>query len=277
MIDEDRIKQMLVVSVQAALQAGNIIMEFYGNDPVVQLKPDESPVTEADKKAEELILKRINDFGIPVVAEESVASGNIPKVSNDLFWLVDPLDGTKEFLKQNGEFTVNIALIDNYRPVMGVVYAPALQELYIGSSISGTRKYTEIDPQSPPKLNYDDLINSGEVLNNSEKNTKLKALKVVGSRSHLNEETINYVKKLKETSGEVEMVSVGSSLKFCIVAEGSAGLYPRFGPTMEWDTAAGHAVALFAGCKMTDYPWENEFIYGKKNFRNTWFVVQGNI
>ena len=145
---------MLVVSVQAAIQAGNIIMEFYGNDPVVQFKPDESPVTEADKKAEELILKRINDFGIPVVAEESVASGNIPKVSNDPFWLVDPLDGTKEFLKQNGEFTVNIALIENYRPVMGVVYAPALKELFAGAAVFDSRKYSDIDPKSPPDLSY---------------------------------------------------------------------------------------------------------------------------
>ena len=160
---------------------------------------------------------------------------------------------------------------------MGVVYAPALKELYIGSTISGSRKYSEIDPQSPPRLNYDDLINLGEVLAPFEKNRKRKTLRVVGSRSHLSQETIDYVERLKEEYNNVEMVSIGSSLKFCLMAEGSAGLYPRFGPTMEWDTAAGHAVALFSGCKMIDYPGGKEFIYGKKDFRNTWFIVQGNI
>jgi 3'(2'), 5'-bisphosphate nucleotidase len=274
MTKEEQMEEMLVVSVRAALQAGKIIMEYYGNNPVVQLKADESPVTEADKKAEELILKQINPFSIPVVAEESVASGNIPKVSKELFWLVDPLDGTKEFLKQNGEFTVNIALIENYRPVMGVVYAPALKELFVGSVILPSRKYSDIDPYSPPDLGYDALVNAGKVLSTSQKNAGRNRMTVVGSRSHLSQETVDYVEKLKEKYGEVELTSIGSSLKFCILAEGRATLYPRFGPTMEWDTAAGHAIALFTGCKMISYPDGNDFVYGKKNFRNSWFVVQ---
>lgn len=274
MTKQEQMEQMLVVSVRAALQAGKIIMEYYGNDPVVLLKADESPVTEADKKAEELILKQINPFSIPVVAEESVAAGNIPKVSKEPFWLVDPLDGTKEFLKQNGEFTVNIALIENYRPVMGVVYAPALKELFVGSVILPSRKYSDIDPYLLPELGYNTLVNSGKVLNTSLMDTGSKGITVVGSRSHLSRETVDYVEKLKEKYGEVELTSIGSSLKFCILAEGRATLYPRFGPTMEWDTAAGHAVALFAGCTMISYPDGNDFIYGKKDFRNSWFVVK---
>ena len=221
--------------VKLAIDAGVVIMDVYNAASGIDTdtKKDDSPVTVADQKAEDLILAGLKEAApeIPVLAEESVAAGKIPELGEQ-FFLVDPLDGTKEFIKKGTDFTVNIALIVSGRPVMGVVYAPALEKSYVG--IVGQGAWTEtaegVNPISAK------LHSEGEVW------------KVVGSRSHQSPEIKNLLELL---GGESELVAMGSSLKLCLVAEGEAHLYPRLGPTSEWDTGAAHAVALAAGANVT--------------------------
>lgn len=217
-----------------ALKAGEKIMEIYATDFDVETKDDSSPVTEADTAAEAIIAPALSSLepGIPIVAEEAAAAGNIPDVDDGAFWLVDPLDGTKEFLNRNGEFTVNIGLIQDRQPVLGVVYAPALDTLYAGAKGAGaTRKVGEQTAQ--------------EI---SVRPEPAEGLTIVASRRHGDPAVLE-----KFLSGRTvsETRNAGSSLKFCLLAAGEADLYPRFGRTMEWDTAAGHAVLLAAGGLVT--------------------------
>ncbi|MEX3009781.1 3'(2'),5'-bisphosphate nucleotidase CysQ [Hoeflea sp. TYP-13] len=236
-----------------ALAAGDAVMRVYNEPPEAKIKSDGSPVTKADKAAEEIILAglRICAPDIPIVSEESEESHRLKAPAR--FFLVDPLDGTKEFLRHDGKgsFTVNIALIENGSPVLGVVYAPALDRLFagtVGQGASETRN-GERKPASVRKVPQ-----SGPV--------------AVASRSHRDEQTDQW---LKDHNIE-QTVSIGSSLKFCLVACGEADIYPRFGPTMEWDTAAGHAVLLAAGGFVTT-PENEAFTYGKPGFRNGPFIA----
>ena len=183
----------------------------------------------------------------------------------NVFWLVDPLDGTKEFIKRNGEFTVNVALIENGHPVLGVVYVPVFGSLYFASKSIGAFK-------------LDDALNNRshlekEAISLPYKSWDKRHLNVVGSRSHMSEETMNYLEKLKDEYESVEVVSKGSSLKLCLVAEGEAQLYPRFAPTMEWDTGAGQAIVEFSGGLVLNYPDLKPLRYNKENLRNPWFIV----
>jgi len=246
---------------EICLKAAIPVMDVYAQDFTPEQKEDRSPVTEADKRAEVVILEALKDLlpDVPVLAEESFTAGVRPEVS-DRFVLVDPVDGTKEFIKKNGEFTINIALIENGAPVAGCVYAPALERLYVGAdgaAAAGSAKPGDaFDAASLSPIKVRDGSSPEKV--------------AVMSRSHADEETRQFAEK----QGVTETISAGSSLKFCRVAEGAADLYPRFGPTMEWDTGAGHAVVNGAGGKVTR-PDGSPFLYGKvaDGYKNGPFVV----
>lgn len=238
--------------VEIAKMAGGLIMGIYRGEMGISLKADGSPVTLADQIAHETILEGLSKLTphIPVVSEESACLDH-PFSSGDTFWLVDPLDGTKEFIQQNGQFTVNIALIEQGRPVLGVVYAPALDCLYAGH---GTLAFTE---------------SAGARTSISCRNTPKLGLTVVGSRSHGDDHALNAFLDGKAVH---EIIPVGSSLKLCLIAAGQADLYPRLGRTMEWDIAAGHAILLSAGGMVNDLDGE-PLTYGKPGLDNPHFVA----
>jgi len=248
--------------VEAAVEAGRVAHEIYIAGFEVQRKADHSPVTEADRAAEAIILERLRKAApdVPIVAEEEVAAGRLPAIGSQ-FFLVDPLDGTKEFIQRIGDFTVNIALIRDGAPVLGVVYAPVTAGLYIGNVVDGWAKRSHqptdskvIAPREPIHV----------------RPTPSQGLTVVVSRSHATPETETYLAQYSV----FERVSVGSSLKFCLVAAGSADLYPRLGPTMEWDTAAGHAVLVAAGGSVLA-PGGVPLVYGKPGLLNSNFIASG--
>ncbi|MFQ5534881.1 MAG: 3'(2'),5'-bisphosphate nucleotidase CysQ [Sphingomonadales bacterium] len=216
-----------------ALAAGAVILDIYNNDVTVRTKDDRSPVTNADEAAEKLILARLSVLtpDIPVIAEERVARDGAPETVGDRFWLVDPLDGTREFISRNGEFTVNIALIEDGTPTLGVVFAPARGRLFWGT------------PDGAWVRETDDAGAWGAARPISVRPSPADGLTVVASRSHRDAKTDEYLERFDVK----ELISAGSSLKFCLVAAGEADLYPRLGRTMEWDTGAGHAVLLAAG------------------------------
>ncbi len=240
-----------------ARRAGRVVMDVYNSDFEVNAKDDASPVTEADTKAEQLIFRAIRE-GItaeyPLVGEEAVSSGQIPEVADSPFWLIDPLDGTKEFISRNGEFTVNIALIENGVPILGVVHLPVKDDTYIASKAGAFAQYG----------------GSGGAAQISCRQAPATDLIAIASKSHMTPETEAYLSKLPVGATS----NAGSSLKFCRVAEGAADVYPRFGPTMEWDTAAGHAVLLYAGGTVTT-PEGPALTYGKPGFRNPNFIARG--
>ncbi len=255
------------ILARIALDAGALIMDVYATDFNVERKDDSSPVTEADEKAEALILKALAeaDPSLPVLAEEAVAAGHIPE-HGDRFALVDPLDGTKEFINKRGEFTVNIGIIENGVPVMGVVYAPALDRLFVAEDT-----FTSWQAEAKP----------GGDLPALEARRPLKirkapeqGLTAIASKSHRSDETNQFL----DARNVTEIISAGSSLKFCLIAAGEADLYPRHGRTMEWDTAAGHAVAKAAGARVT-LEDETPLTYGKKarGYDNPYFIVWGDV
>lgn len=245
-----------------AQQAACAIMAIYRTDFSARTKDDHSPVTEADEKAEAIILAglKIQWPHIPVIAEEAAAAGHIPEFSNQ-FFLVDPLDGTKEFVSRNGEFTVNIALIENGHPILGVVYAPAINLIYWGQKNQGSAKAT-FKPE-------DDLANA-QWHKLVPRPLPADGATILASRSHRDAATDAYLANLHVK----KIISAGSSLKFCTVAEGKADIYPRFGRTMEWDTAAGHAVLMAAGGKVTNIDG-SPLLYGKRErgFDNPAFIA----
>ncbi|MFB5663405.1 3'(2'),5'-bisphosphate nucleotidase CysQ [Alteribacillus sp. HJP-4] len=256
--------------IQAAIDAGKMIMDVYETDFQVEYKEDESPLTIADKRAH-LVIKEVLEAEyseIPILSEEGEHLPYSERASWKEFWLVDPLDGTKEFIKKNDEFTVNIALIRDGKPVFGVIYAPALDMLYVGDESRGAIKIEEADGKYFTSLA--EIFNTGVKL--PEAGALINKVRVVASRSHMSEETSHFIKEL-ENSAEVETVSAGSSLKLCLVAEGSADYYPRFAPTMEWDTGAGQAIVEAAGGKVTVAGEEKTLIYNKENLKNPWFLA----
>lgn len=237
----------------------------------VEKKADSSPLTLADRAAHQLIAQRLAATPWPILSEE----GSIPpfeeRRGRESLWMVDPLDGTKEFLKRNGEFTVNIAFIQGGIPIEGVVFAPAKGLLYVGSAEGAAKALIE-DPQdvdSPARFFPIPPQKSASAPEEAPR----RSLRVVASRSHLSKETAQFIEDLRARHGEVELLSAGSSLKICLVAEGSADLYPRLAPTMEWDTAAGHAVALAGGCTIVEAQGGQALSYNKADLHNPWFIV----
>ena len=255
-MDSNLTKADLSNLVRIALDAGHAIMKIYHGEIAVAEKIDHSPVTEADTAAEKVIHSGLKCHfpNIPVISEEQFSAG-VQVVIGETFFLVDPLDGTKEFISRNGEFTVNIALIHRGVPIMGVVLAPAKQEIFAGQLGLGAMK------ANPPDLDFTTI---------KARNCPQLGPTILASRSHLDAATEAYIEKQKPA----ELCNAGSSLKFCRVAEGAADLYPRFGRTMEWDTAAGHAVLLAAGGNLTK-PDGNPFTYGKAGFENGPFIATG--
>lgn len=262
-------RELLMTTVNAAISAGHKILEVYDKEFQVDFKDDASPLTEADRKSNEEIMKFLVPLDIPIISEENKQISYDERKNWDMCWLVDPLDGTKEFIKKNGEFTVNIALIRNSCPVMGVVYLPVNQILYFGSEETGSYKI-QLDNQQNVS-NFESLIKNAEKIKGQ---CSSDTYKIVASRSHNSPETEDFIRRKEEEFGKVELVSKGSSIKLCLVAEGSANVYPRLAPTMEWDTAAAHAVAKFAGCKVYDYKSGDELQYNKPNLLNPFFIVE---
>ncbi len=250
--------QIISAIRDAALTAGEEILRIYHSDFEVRTKDDTSPVTDADERAEVIILKVLAKLtpDIPVVAEESASAGIIPSALGDEFWLVDPLDGTREFVERNDEFTINIALVRRGVPTLSVVYAPVLKHMY-GASRPGDAWIEQGNgPRTPITV----------------RPAPQNGLTVVVSRHHMDQQTEDYLKDFQIN----EQRPAGSSLKFCLVAEGVADLYPRFGPTCEWDTAAGDAVVRGAGGTVTDFSGR-PLLYGRPPFKNPGFIVKGNL
>jgi 3'(2'), 5'-bisphosphate nucleotidase len=245
--------------IEIAINAGNAILEIYKQDFTVEIKSDNSPLTIADKTANEIIvngLKKINS--IPIISEENKLTDFSERKNWQQCWIVDPLDGTKEFIKKNGEFTVNIALVENGIPVLGVVHVPAQNITYYAEKNKGSFK---IENNITSSLKIRKLAEDG-------------VLKIVGSRSHQTPELLEYVEQQKLKFSNVDFVAAGSSLKFCLLAEGKADVYPRLGPTMEWDTCAGQIVATEAGAVVLRFDNNEPLLYNRENLLNPFFIVK---
>ena len=262
-----KLSQNLKLAIEASIKAGKKILEIYNSDDfIVEYKSDESPLTLADKSSDEIIKNALKVSNIPVLSEE----GNILDFNKrkDLkhLWIVDPLDGTKEFIKKNDEFTLNIALVENHKSILGVIYAPALKVLYFSENKFGSYKL-ELKSSTLSYLDYSRAIKLPVSINKNNYG-------VVTSRSHLDKETLSYIENLKKMSSNVKSVPIGSSLKFCLLAEGKSNCYPRFSPCMEWDTAAGQIICKEAGFELIDQTTNAEMLYNRENLLNNSFVVK---
>lgn len=252
------LESMLAPALEIARSAGTAIMEVYGSDFDVEHKADESPITAADNASHAIIIEGLGALtpSVPLLSEESGLPSFDERSGWKEYWLIDPLDGTKEFIKRNGEFTVNIALIQNHEPVLGVVTVPARDQAFYGCRGAGAFRQDDGDPARPIRVSR-----LGD-----------EAVRVVGSRSHASPALAGYLEKL----GRHQMVPMGSSLKFCLVAEGSADIYPRLGPTSEWDTAAAQAVVECAGGRVTDTSGAALRYNAKEDILNPHFLVFGD-
>lgn len=248
-------KEYLPTIIEAARAASIAILEVYNSEDFnVELKGDKSPLTRADTAAHKAIVKHLEETNLPILSEEGRDIPYEERKNWDYFWMVDPLDGTKEFIKKNGEFTVNIALIHKNEPILGVVYAPVLDKLYFGGKDIGTYMSENADIEQELK----------HIKNETD------TVRIVASRSHLNEETANFIAQYEK----VEKISMGSSLKFMLIAESKADIYPRFAPTMEWDTAAAHAVLKGLDIEVINQEDQKPLRYNKENLLNPHFLVK---
>jgi len=260
-----KLSQNLKLAIDAAIQAGKKIIEIYNSDDFnLEYKLDDSPLTVADTASNKIIENILEASNISILSEE----GNILDFNNRKnlkhLWVVDPLDGTKEFIKKNNEFTVNISLIENSTPVIGVIYAPALNVLYFSERKLGAYKtlITALDEFDNSKAFRLPLVE------------KSNEYKVLTSRSHLDDNTLDYIDNLKVNNLKVVSVPMGSSLKFCLLAEGLADCYPRFSPCMEWDTAAGQIICDEAGFKVVDLKTMKPIVYNRENLINNYFIAK---
>ena len=279
--------------MDAAVEAGKEIMRIY-NDPSqdfgIEIKADQSPLTLADKASHACIMRHLLPTGIPVLSEEGAHLPYEQRKAWQKLWIVDPLDGTKEFIKKNGEFTVNIALVIDGTPLFGAIYVPATDVIYMGIVGTGAWRIVKEKPvrnrRTAQEISEDTEPSARQKSRPKERPLDFQSLPlrslsgrtdftVVASRSHINPETEDFIGEMRSSRGEVQLVSRGSSLKICLVAEGSADVYPRFAPTMEWDTAAGDAIARAAGCKVLDAKTGLPLIYNKPDLHNPWFIVEG--
>lgn len=297
--DQEVTIALIFAAISASKKAGDAILDVYNSDFAVELKDDRSPLTLADKRSHEIISNHLNgispdlinrlfqpkDHMIPILSEEGRGIPFEERKNWEYFWLVDPLDGTKEFVKRNGEFTVNIALIHINRPVLSVIYIPVKDTLYfcaegLGSYKLEFKKQPDLTlPEEYSPDNFDNIISASEKLNAGKdagsSSGNMQHITVIGSRSHMSKETGDYINDLKKKYSEIDIISAGSSLKFCLIAEGTADIYPRFGPTMEWDTAAGQAIIEQAGGKVLKISSDEPLRYNKENLLNPFFVVKG--
>ena len=254
--------------VKLLYECHNIVLNIYKSDFEKYIKNDNSPVTIADKQCNTFIVKYLENLNIEdscIISEESNVKSYTLRKKHKWTWLVDPLDGTKEFVKRNGEFTVNIALIEDGKATMGVIYVPVTKELYFADKLA--YKITGFDA---PIQSVNSLLSNADQLPLTQNRTNYV---VVGSRSHMSEETEAFINEQKAIHNEVDILSKGSSLKLCMVAEGAADAYPRFAPTMEWDTAAGQAIANASGARVINWDTKELMQYNKENLLNSWFLV----
>ena len=277
-MDNIQYDKLILTTILASKRAGEAILDVYESDFAVEQKDDKSPLTLADKKSNEIIENAleqtvtVNNSTVPILSEEGKEISYEERKKWEYFWLIDPLDGTKEFIKRNGEFTVNIALIHKHKPVLGIIYIPVKDVFYFAAVNIGTYKL-ENGEILTDDLSIEDLIDKSQKLplNSNDKSS----LTVIGSRSHTSEEFSEFVERLNERHRNVEFISSGSSLKLCLVAEGKADVYPRFGPTMEWDTAAGQAIVEQAKGTVMDTQTNEPLNYNKNNLLNPFFIVSG--
>ncbi len=252
--------------IQAAIEAGQEIMKVYESDDFqIEKKGDDSPLTLADKKSHEKIMSYLSDSEFPTLSEESDDALKDHRHNWGKFWLVDPLDGTKEFINRNGEFTVNIALIDNHKAIEGVIYVPVQHKLYYTHE---GKAYLQEKVQKAEDFD----LSKGQILKGKSPDD---TLIIVASKSHLSKETQQKIDQIKEQrpGKTIETMSIGSSLKLCMVAEGKADFYPRYAPTMEWDIAAGHAICKGSGVAVVQAKSKEEVVYNKADLLNPWFEV----
>lgn len=265
---------LIETAINASIKAGIEIIKIYdSNDFGVQVKSDNSPLTRADLASNNEILSHLQKTHIPILSEEEKEISYETRKNWEQFWMVDPLDGTKEFIKRNGEFTVNIALIEQNKSVLGVIYTPVMDELFF--SIPGKGSFKLENAKSYFGFNeFEDLISKAKNLPDLKKERNFTA---VGSRSHMSQETEDYINTFKNKYDKVDILSKGSSLKLCLIAEGLADVYPRFAPTMEWDIAAGHAIINGAGGNVMQANTKQELQYNKENLLNPWFIASLSI
>ena len=258
----------LAIAIRASLVAGEAIMKIYNSSFKVELKEDKTPLTKADTIANNIINTYLTPTKTPIISEENNQIIFEERKNWNQCWIVDPVDGTKEFVKRNGEFTVNIALVENGKPILGVIYVPAEKTLFAADVQNDLAFKSKL-------LKHESSID--EVMEVSKKlipkSGKETLIQVVGSRSHMSQETFDYIEEIKKKRNDVEIVSIGSSLKFCLVAEGKADVYPRFAPTMEWDTAAGQAICNAVGIQVISKETNKPLSYNKENLQNPWFIV----
>ncbi len=272
---------ILFTAIRAALQAGAEIMKVYTDpnaDFEIEKKADNSPLTIADRKSHAIIAGWLADTPYPILSEEGKKIPTEERQSWNELWVVDPLDGTKEFIKRNSEFTVNIAYVKNGAPEAGVIYIPVKEELFFADIEKGAYKLsnedgllTRINENKEQGCTLETLIEKAQKLPYP---TPHEGFMIVASRSHLNAETEEYIERMKKEHAKVETVSKGSSLKLCLIAEGVADVYPRFAPTMEWDTAAGHAIIRAAGKEVYQANTDKPLVYNKEDLLNPWFIAK---
>lgn len=262
-------------AIQAAIFAGRKILEIYNTGFTTSYKADQSPLTTADLAANEIIVNSLLESGFPILSEEGKNTDYQERRKWHYFWLIDPLDGTKEFINHNGEFTVNIALVAGNTPAIGVIYVPVTGDLYFGNPEAGSYSATIADTIDPNGFRaLEEVIASAQRLPLTQSDQKVT---ILASRSHMSVETAEIIEKIKSDYPDPEIISAGSSLKFCRLAEGKAQIYPRFGPTMEWDTAAGHAIAANAGIKVLSWNERQPLEYNKEDLVNPWFIAFNQI
>ena len=258
----------LITAITAALEASKAILEIYHSGAFdIEIKGDNSPLTRADTASHNVIMSYLEPTDIPVLSEEGRDITYQERKDWKQLWIVDPIDGTKEFIKRNGEFTVNIALIENQKPIIGVIFVPVTGELYFSSKELGAFKVVV----HLEDYDLDALIAKANKLPLQREDT---TFTIVASRSHMSAETEGYIEKMRDIYGEVKLISKGSSLKLCMVAQGTANCYPRFSPTMEWDTAAGQAICEHAGLEVLAWETKKNMLYNREELLNNWFLVK---
>ncbi|HOA09458.1 MAG TPA: 3'(2'),5'-bisphosphate nucleotidase CysQ [Tenuifilaceae bacterium] len=272
MIEQPEIINLLVTAINTSVRAGSKIMEVYNSDDFqVNLKSDRTPLTLADRVAHEEIKNTLYKTLIPVLSEEGRSIHYVERKGWEYFWIVDPLDGTKEFIKRNGEFTVNIALMYEGFPILGVIYVPVTECLYYSIHPEGSFKVTGIKPTMEVNLTYSDVCSGAKRLPLSQNHS---GIVVVESRSHNSPETLEFISNLDKKYGGITRISCGSSLKMCMVAEGIADIYPRLSLSSEWDTAAGQAIVEGAGFQVISFDSGDRMSYNKEELINPWFIVR---
>jgi 3'(2'), 5'-bisphosphate nucleotidase len=273
----ERHRKFLTEAIRAAALAGRAILEVYGTDFQVTDKADHTPLTLADQRAHRIISAALKPLGLPLLSEEGREIPWQTRSAWDTLWVVDPLDGTKEFVKRNDEFTVNIALVENQAPVLGVIYVPVAGTLYFAQREMGAFKLAGLDCGTDARLvgpaTLAAFLQDARRLPLAE--APGAAYTIAGSRSHGTGELARFVEDQRRRHDAIEFISAGSSLKFCLVAEGRADIYPRFGPTSEWDTAAGQAIVTASGGSVVAQETGRPLVYNKQDLLNPWFLAAG--